>query len=158
MEREESQRVTILPTRMGGLRLRYATRCAEAACWASWAEALHMVGQRNPEVAEMVVLTVSQREPPPAAFGRSRSSGCAALPWVISTASWLHERWRSRLPDKQKEATGPFPCALITMPGCECVAQSPDIDPATTVLRTIPCRETKMLEGLLEKEDGERVG
>ena len=57
----EEARAT-LPMRMGGLGLRSATRCAEAACWASWADALYMVGQRNPEVADMVVRTVSQRE------------------------------------------------------------------------------------------------
>ena len=60
----EAQQVATPPMRMGGLGLRSATRCAEAAYWASWADALHMVGQRNPEVADMVVRTVSQREPP----------------------------------------------------------------------------------------------
>ena len=60
----EAQQVATLPMRMGGLGLRSATRCPEAAYWASWADALHMVGQRNPEVADMVVRTVSQREPP----------------------------------------------------------------------------------------------
>ena len=64
VEVEEARRVATLPMRMGGLGLRSATRCAEAAYWASWADALHMVGQRNPEVADMVVRTVSQREPP----------------------------------------------------------------------------------------------
>ena len=55
--------VATLPMRMG-LGLRSATRCAEAAYCASWADALHMVGQRNPEVEDMVVRTVNQREPP----------------------------------------------------------------------------------------------
>ena len=39
---------------MGGLGLRSATRCAAAAYWASWADALHMVDQRNPAIAQRV--------------------------------------------------------------------------------------------------------
>ena len=42
--------------RMGGLGLRSAERCAHAAYWA---DALHMIAQRNPAVAEMVVQSMS---------------------------------------------------------------------------------------------------
>ena len=59
----EAQQVATLPMRMGGLGLRSVIRRAEAAYWVSWADALHMEGQRNPEVADMVMRTVSQREP-----------------------------------------------------------------------------------------------
>ena len=45
--------------RMGGLGLRSAERCAHAAYWASWAHALHMIAQRNPAEAEMVVQSMS---------------------------------------------------------------------------------------------------
>ena len=41
--------------RMGGLGLRSATRCAESAFWASWADALPMIRERTPHVADMVV-------------------------------------------------------------------------------------------------------
>ena len=38
--------------------------------WASWADAFHMVGKRNPEVADMVVRTLSQR--------KQQHAGCLA--------------------------------------------------------------------------------
>ena len=42
--------VASLPMRMGGLGLRSAARGGDAACWASWADALEMISQRNPAV------------------------------------------------------------------------------------------------------------
>ena len=57
VEVEEARQVATLPVRMGGLGLRSATR-------ASWADAPPQVGQRNPKVANTVLRTVSQREPP----------------------------------------------------------------------------------------------
>ena len=51
---EHAKQVASLLMRLGGLGLRSATRCAAAAYWASWADALHMVDQRNPAVAERV--------------------------------------------------------------------------------------------------------
>ena len=51
---EHAKQVASLPVRMGGLGLRSATRCAAATYWASWADTLHMVDQRNPAVAERV--------------------------------------------------------------------------------------------------------
>ena len=50
--------------RMGGLRLRPTSRCARAACWASWSDALHMIHQRTPAMAELVVEAVCQEERP----------------------------------------------------------------------------------------------
>ena len=38
----------------GRLGLRSATRCAQSAFWASWADALPMIRERTPQVAEMV--------------------------------------------------------------------------------------------------------
>ena len=57
-ERQFAHAFTTLPMRMGGLGMRSATRCAAAAYWASWADALPTIGQRNPEVAETVVRTM----------------------------------------------------------------------------------------------------
>ena len=51
----ESQQLSTLPMRMGGLGLRSAARCAQAAYWASWADALHMISQRTPDVAHDVL-------------------------------------------------------------------------------------------------------
>ena len=50
--------------RMGGLGLRSASRCASAACWASWSDALHMIHPRIPAMAELVVEAVCQEERP----------------------------------------------------------------------------------------------
>ena len=45
--------------RMGGLGLRSASRGAEAAYWASWADALPMINERNPAIAEHVEHTMT---------------------------------------------------------------------------------------------------
>ena len=42
------------PMRMGGLGLRSAVRCADAAYWASWADALPMINERTPAIANVV--------------------------------------------------------------------------------------------------------
>ena len=57
-----AQRLATMPMRMGGLGLRSATRMSPAAYWASWADALHMISQRLPEVANDIV-TQLQGEP-----------------------------------------------------------------------------------------------
>ena len=58
----ESQQLSTLPMRMGGLGLRSGTRCAPAAYWASWADALHMISQRTPDVAHDVLRRLSLEE------------------------------------------------------------------------------------------------
>ena len=54
----EAECVAKLPMRMGGLGLRSAVRCADAAYWASWADAFHMIHERTPTVADLVVRTM----------------------------------------------------------------------------------------------------
>ena len=56
--------IATLPMRMGGFGLRSAVRCAHAVYWASWVDALHMVGMRNPTVADAVVKSMSSHEEP----------------------------------------------------------------------------------------------
>ena len=51
----DAKQMANLPMRIGGLGLRSAVRCAGAAYWASWADALHMISERNPAVADTVV-------------------------------------------------------------------------------------------------------
>ena len=46
----------------GGLGLRSAVRCVPAAYLASWADALHMISERTPEVADEVVRRLGQEE------------------------------------------------------------------------------------------------
>ena len=48
---------------MGDFGLRSAERCADAACWASWADPLEMINQRTPAVADMVVRAMEQEAP-----------------------------------------------------------------------------------------------
>ena len=59
----DAQQLSTLPMRMGGLGLRSAERCAPAAYWASWADALPMISRRNPEVASEVVRRLDNQEP-----------------------------------------------------------------------------------------------
>ena len=52
--------IASLPMRLGGLGLRSAKRISPGAYWASWADALHMIQQRLPPVAEHVVGSLSE--------------------------------------------------------------------------------------------------
>ena len=61
-ELRSAEEVATLPMRMGGLGMRSASRCAHAAYWASWLDALHMIHQRTPAVAESVVRALSQEQ------------------------------------------------------------------------------------------------
>ena len=46
-ELPDAAQVASLPVRMGGLGLRSAQRCAHAAYWASWTDALPMISHRR---------------------------------------------------------------------------------------------------------------
>ena len=56
----DAKQMANLPIRIGGLGLRSAVRCAGAAYWASWADALHMISERNPAVADTVVESLAE--------------------------------------------------------------------------------------------------
>ena len=76
-----AQRIATMPMRMGGLGLRSATRMSPAAYWASWADALHMISQRLPEVANDIVTQLA-----------GEPAGClaelqGAMSW-IGAVSW----------------------------------------------------------------------
>ena len=53
--KNEAQQIASLPMQMGGLGLRSARRMAHGAYWASWADALEMIHERVPQVAESVI-------------------------------------------------------------------------------------------------------
>ena len=59
---DDARKLSTLPMRMAGLGLRSAERCAPAAVWASWGDALTMIAKRNPEVASEVAQKLSQEE------------------------------------------------------------------------------------------------
>ena len=74
-----------------GVGLRSATRCAAAACWASWADALAMISQRNPGVANLVAQTMEGELPCP-------QGGCLAEVFDASTrldreGFWWRPSW-----------------------------------------------------------------
>ena len=73
-EEDESRQLATLPMRMGGLGLRSAVRCAPAAYWASWSDALHMISQRTPDVAGEVVRRLSNEEPLEGCLGELRAA------------------------------------------------------------------------------------
>ena len=54
--------IATMPMRLGGLGLRSADRMAHAAYWASWGDALRMVVERLPEVANRVVDELNEGE------------------------------------------------------------------------------------------------
>ena len=62
-DEEEAGNISTSPMRMGGLGLRSGERCAPAAFWASWADALPMIAERDPAVATEVVDELSSQEP-----------------------------------------------------------------------------------------------
>ena len=54
-QKATAERIASLPMRLGGLGLRSAKRMAPAAYWASWADALSMLSERLPHIADLVV-------------------------------------------------------------------------------------------------------
>ena len=56
---EDAWTPSSLPLRMRRPGLRPVEKCTHAVYWASWADVLHMIAQRNPAVAEMVVQSMS---------------------------------------------------------------------------------------------------
>ena len=99
-ELQDAEQIASLPMRMGGLGLSSAGRCAAAAYWASWADALHMISQRNPTIAALVVETLSGAEVP--------QEGCLAQ--VHECAERLDREgfhWRPSWVEIQKGARQP---------------------------------------------------
>jgi len=60
---ETARVLATLPMRLGGVGLRSAARTAQAAYWASWADALAMIEQRAPTVAAAAVAELSAERP-----------------------------------------------------------------------------------------------
>ena len=92
MEQNFAREIATLAMRMGGLGLRSATRCASAAYWASWADALAMISQRNRGVANLVVRTMEGELPCP-------QGGCLAEVLDASTrldreGFWWRPSWQ----------------------------------------------------------------
>ena len=63
IQKRVAHTISSLPMRMGGLGLRSASRMAQSAFWASWADAMPMISERLPEVANRVELQLAMEEP-----------------------------------------------------------------------------------------------
>ena len=74
-EKEDACRLATLPMRMEGLGLRSATRMAPAAYWASWADALHMVHERLPALAQSIVVQLEAAAEPVGFLSDLRAAG-----------------------------------------------------------------------------------
>ena len=106
----ESHQLATLPMRMGGLGLRSAARCAPTACWASWADALHMISERTPEVADEVVRRLGQEEPVDGCLGELQ----AAATELDQKGFWWRPAWAElhagrRPPQSETREPGEWP-------------------------------------------------
>ena len=98
----EHQQLASLPMRMGGLGLRSATRCAGAAYWASWADALPMIRDRTPQIAQLVATSLSSAVPP--------AAGCLAELHEAATVLdqqgfWWRPSWTALWQGKRPDAS-----------------------------------------------------
>ena len=88
-EQEVARNIASLPMRMGGLGIRSAQRMALGAFWASWADALHMIDQRLPTVADRVVNTLRADEEPRGCLGELRNAaGVLDRHGFVGRPSW----------------------------------------------------------------------
>ena len=77
-----------LPLVLGGLGLRSATRTRQSAFWGSWADALHMIHQRHPEVADRIVAGLSHPEGLPNLSGAAEAANCLRGVEDFEPPSW----------------------------------------------------------------------
>ena len=64
-----------LPCRLGGVGLQNAVRGAPAAYWSSWADSLHMIRKRHPDVADFITVALSRGEGGPHMEAAARCRG-----------------------------------------------------------------------------------
>ncbi|CAK0827030.1 unnamed protein product, partial [Prorocentrum cordatum] len=106
-EAERLFRVSSLPLGLGGLGLRSAARTAECAYWASWADALPMLRQRNPTAA--TELTAALRAGTGAAASclqeAERARAAAARDGFATCPTWP-EVWDGARPEQTEPEPG----------------------------------------------------
>ena len=109
-EEVESRSLSTLPMRMGGLGLRSAERCAPAAYWASWSDALKMIGERTPDVAVDVVRQLEEPGPGNGCVGELKQAASlldrAGFWW---RPSWEALREGKRPPNNSARDPGEWP-------------------------------------------------
>ena len=98
------QQLSTLPMRMGGLGLRSAARCAPAAYWASWADALHMISQRTPDVAHDVLRRLNLEEPIGGCLGELRDASSAFGPQGLLVETIMARVARGQAPSEDRDS------------------------------------------------------
>ena len=68
-----------LPFGIGGLSLRHAERLRTTAYWSSWADTLPMIRQRHPQVADHILVSLSQGRRRESEPSHERRSGCTRV-------------------------------------------------------------------------------
>ena len=99
--------MTTLPVALGGLGLRSARRTSRAAYWASWADCLQMIQERQPELAAQVELSLEEGVDTPALHA---AASCAIeLIGVMGFAppSWSNLALGARPPPREAEDLEP---------------------------------------------------
>ena len=76
-DQQQARELATLPMRLGGLGVRSARRIAPAACWASWADSLHMMQSRLPEVADAIIQRLVHVPEPGGCLHELKSAGNA---------------------------------------------------------------------------------
>ena len=74
-----SQQIVSLPFSVGGLGLHSALLVRHAAYWSSWADCVHMVNRRHPQICRSILRSIVRENPPHHIEGVTISE--AALPW-----------------------------------------------------------------------------
>ena len=105
--KEDVYRLATLTMRMGGLGLRSATRMAPAAYWASWADALHMVQERLPALAQTTAIQLEQAEEPAACLGELRAAAtCLDRHGFVRRPGWVDLQMGVRPPPVDESEPG----------------------------------------------------
>ena len=84
---EQARLLATLPMRLGGLGLRSAQRMAPASYWPSWADAIHMIHERLPTVANAITHQLSDVQ---------EATGCVRELQSSSISSVVHGGRRHR--------------------------------------------------------------
>ena len=72
---QDTLNLASLPCRLGGVGLQNAVRGAPAAYWSSWADSLHMIRKRHPDVADFITVALSRGEGGPHMEAAARCRG-----------------------------------------------------------------------------------
>ena len=72
---QDTLNLASLPCRLGSVGLHNAVRGAPAAYWSSWADSLHMIQKRHPDVADFITVALSRGEGGPHMEAAARCRG-----------------------------------------------------------------------------------